>query len=346
MKKNIRELKFSELEDLLIKLKEPAYRARQIYRWLWREKVSSFDQMTNISKFCQKYLSQNYSIQYVAIDTLIKSNDGTIKFLFKLSDGNKCEGVLIPEKNRITACVSSQVGCSFACKFCATGKMKRIRNVFSYEIFDQVSLIKKEAKNIYNIGLTNIVYMGMGEPLVNYQNVIDSIKYITSKQGLNISPKRITLSTVGVSKMIKKLADENLKVNLAVSLHSANNIKRSEIMDINSINDLDNLKESLIYFFQKTKIKITYEYVMLRDFNDTKEDAIDLIKFSKIVPSKINLIEFNSVKNSNFKKSTEKNTKEFISFLKKENIIVNLRRSRGEDVNAACGQLANLMETC
>ncbi len=346
MKKNIRELKFSELEDLLIKLKEPAYRARQIYRWLWREKVSSFDQMTNISKFCQKYLSQNYSIQYVAIDTLIKSNDGTIKFLFKLSDGNKCEGVLIPEKNRITACVSSQVGCSFACKFCATGKMKRIRNVFSYEIFDQVSLIKKEAKNIYNIGLTNIVYMGMGEPLVNYQNVIDSIKYITNKQGLNISPKRITLSTVGVSKMIKKLADENLKVNLAVSLHSANNIKRSEIMDINSINDLDNLKESLIYFFQKTKIKITYEYVMLRDFNDTKEDAIDLIKFSKIVPSKINLIEFNSVKNSNFKKSTEKNTKEFISILKKENIIVNLRRSRGEDVNAACGQLANLMETC
>ncbi len=346
MKKNIRELKFSELEDLLIKLKEPAYRARQIYRWLWREKVSSFDQMTNISKFCQKYLSQNYSIQYVAIDTLIKSNDGTIKFLFKLSDGNKCEGVLIPEKNRITACVSSQVGCSFACKFCATGKMKRIRNVFSYEIFDQVSLIKKEAKNIYNIGLTNIVYMGMGEPLVNYQNVIDSIKYITNKEGLNISPKRITLSTVGVSKMIKKLADENLKVNLAVSLHSANNIKRSEIMDINSINDLDNLKESLIYFFQKTKIKITYEYVMLRDFNDTKEDAIDLIKFSKIVPSKINLIEFNSVKNSNFKKSTEKNTKEFISILKKENIIVNLRRSRGEDVNAACGQLANLMETC
>ena len=331
---------------MLIKLKEPAYRARQIYRWLWREKVSSFDQMTNISKFCQKYLSQNYSIQYVAIDTLIKSNDGTIKFLFKLSDGNKCEGVLIPEKNRITACVSSQVGCSFACKFCATGKMKRIRNVFSYEIFDQVSLIKKEAKNIYNIGLTNIVYMGMGEPLVNYQNVIDSIKYITNKQGLNISPKRITLSTVGVSKMIKKLADENLKVNLAVSLHSANNIKRSEIMDINSINDLDNLKESLIYFFQKTKIKITYEYVMLRDFNDTKEDAIDLIKFSKIVPSKINLIEFNSVKNSNFKKSTEKNTKEFISILKKENIIVNLRRSRGEDVNAACGQLANLMETC
>ena len=346
MKKNIRELKFSELEDLLIKLKEPAYRSRQIYRWLWKEKVSSFDQMTNISKSCQNYFSQNYYIQYVAVDTLIKSDDGTIKFLFKLSDGNKCEGVLIPEKNRITACISSQVGCSFSCKFCATGKMKRIRNVFAYEIFDQVSLMKKEAKNIYNIDLTNIVYMGMGEPLVNYQNVVDSIKYITSKQGLNMSPKRITLSTVGVSKMIKKLADENLKVNLAVSLHSANNVKRSEIMDINSINDLDNLKESLIYFFQKTKIKITYEYVMLRDFNDRKEDAIDLIKFSKIVPSKINLIEFNSVKNSNFKKSKEKNTKEFISILKKENIIVNLRRSRGEDVNAACGQLANSMERC
>lgn len=346
MKKNIRELRFSEIEDLLKKIQEPNYRASQIYRWLWKEKVRSFDLMTNISKSCMDYLKENFTINYVSNQKQIISNDGTIKFLFKLYDGNVCEGVLIPEKNRITACVSSQVGCSFSCKFCATGQMKRKRNIFSYEIYDQVSLIMDEAKKKYKIGLTNIVYMGMGEPLVNYQNVVDSIKYITNKEGLNMSSKRITLSTVGVSKMIKKLADENLKINLAVSLHSADNIKRSEIMDINSINDLNNLKDALLYFFAKTKTRITYEYVMLKDFNDTQKDAIDLVKFSKIVPSKINLIEFNSVDKSNFQKSTDKTTKEFISILKNENIIVNLRRSRGEDVNAACGQLANSIDIC
>ena len=346
MKKNIRELKFIELEDLLKKIKEPKYRSNQIFRWLWREKVQSFNEMTNISKSCQDYLTQNFSIGYTQKKTQIFSKDGTIKFLFELSDGNKCEGVLIPEKNRITACVSSQIGCSFSCKFCATGQMKRIRNILSYEIYDQVSIMMDEAKKQYKMNLTNIVYMGMGEPLVNYQNVVDSIKYITSREGLNMSSKRITLSTVGVSKMIKKLADENLKINLAVSLHSANNVKRSEIMDVNSINNLDNLKDALIYFFEKTKTKITYEYVMLKDFNDTQKDALDLVKFSKIVPSKINLIEFNSVEKSNFKKSTDKKTKEFISILKKENIIVNLRRSRGEDVNAACGQLANSIGVC
>ena len=186
--------------------------------------------------------------------------------------------------------------------------------------------------------------MGMGEPLVNYQNVIESINYIVSKDGLNMSSKRITVSTVGVSKMIKKLADDNIKVNLAVSLHSANNIKRSQIMDVNHFNNLDDLRDSLLYFYSKTKIKITYEYVMLKDFNDSKQDAIDLAKFSKIIPSKINLIEFNSIENLILKKSSEQVTKEFISLLKKENIVVNLRRSRGEDVNAACGQLANLTD--
>ena len=282
MKRNIRELTSSELEEILNKIQEPKYRVNQIYRWLWKEKIPSFNEMSNLSNSCRTYLEKNFRIDYIQIEKKIFSKDGTVKVLFKLSDGNKCEGVLIPEKDRITACVSSQIGCSFSCKFCATGKMKRTRNIFSYEIFDQVSLLMDIANKEYNIGLTNIVYMGMGEPLVNYHNVIDSIKYITSKEGLNMSSKRITLSTVGVAKMIKKLADENLKINLAVSLHSANNFKRSQIMDINSINDLDNLKEALIYFYKKTKIRITYEYVMLKDFNDDKEDAIDLIKFSKL----------------------------------------------------------------
>ena len=344
MKKNIRELKLSDLENILNKLEEPGYRSRQIFRWLWKERVSSFNQMSNISSKCKDYLNNNFNIQYTEIDKKIKSNDGTIKFLFTLPDGKKCEGVLIPENQRITACVSSQVGCSFSCKFCATGKMKRTRNIFAFEIYDQVTLMMEEAKKNFDNYLTNIVYMGMGEPLVNYQNVIESINYIVSKDGLNMSSKRITVSTVGVSKMIKKLADDNIKVNLAVSLHSANNIKRSQIMDVNHFNNLDDLRDSLLYFYSKTKIKITYEYVMLKDFNDSKQDAIDLAKFSKIIPSKINLIEFNSIENSNFKKSSEQVTKEFISLLKKENIVVNLRRSRGEDVNAACGQLANLTD--
>ena len=328
MKKNIRELKLSDLENILNKLEEPSYRSVQIFRWLWKERVNSFDQMSNISNKCKEYLNNNFTIIYTEIAKKIKSNDGTIKFLFKLPDGKKCEGVLIPEKQRITACVSSQVGCSFSCKFCATGKMKRTRNIFAFEIYDQVTLMMEEAKKNFDNYLTNIVYMGMGEPLVNYQNVIESINYIVSKDGLNMSSKRITVSTVGVSKMIKKLADDNIKVNLAVSLHSANNIKRSQIMDVNHFNNLDDLRDSLLYFYSKTKIKITYEYVMLKDFNDSKQDAIDLAKFSKIIPSKINLIEFNSIENSNFKKSSEQVTKEFISLLKKENIVVNLRRSR------------------
>ena len=344
MKKNIRELKLYDLENILNKLEEPSFRSLQIFRWLWKERVSSFNQMTNISKKCKDYLNNNFNIESTKISKKIKSNDGTIKFLFRLPDGKKCEGVLIPENQRITACVSSQVGCSFSCKFCATGKMKRTRNIFAFEIYDQITLMMEEAKKNFENYLTNIVYMGMGEPLVNYQNLIESINYIVSKDGLNMSSKRITVSTVGVSKMIKKLADDNIKVNLAVSLHSANNMKRSQIMDINHVNNLDDLRDSLIYFYSKTKIKITYEYVMLKDFNDSKQDAIELAKFSKIIPSKINLIEFNSVENSNFKKTSEQVTKEFITLLKKENIIVNLRRSRGEDVNAACGQLANLTD--
>lgn len=341
MKKNIRELKCSELESILTNLQEPSFRAKQIYRWLWKKRINSFNEMTNVTEKLRSYLIENFDIQYITIEQKVFSKDGTIKFLFKLFDGNKCEGVLIPDKNRLTACISSQVGCSFSCKFCATGQMKRIRNIMSYEIFDQVSLIINESKKEYKKSITNIVYMGMGEPLVNYQNVVDSVKYIINKDGLNISSKRITLSTVGVSKMIRKLADEELKINLAVSLHSANNVKRTKIMDINSVNDLDDLKNALIYFFNKTKIKITYEYIMLKDFNDTKKDALDLIKFCKIIPSKVNLIEFNTVKKTNFMKSSDIITKEFIEILKKEKIIVNLRKSRGEDVNAACGQLAN-----
>ena len=343
MKKNIREF---DLISLTSEYNQPKFRAKQLYRWLWKKSIKDFDLITDLPESFKKELKKNFLLPYTSIRTKIVSQDGTIKYLFKLSDGLICEGVLIPQNDRFTACISSQVGCSLSCQFCATGTMKRDRNIFSSEIFDQVFLIMQECERLYGKKLTNIVYMGMGEPLVNYQNVVDSIKYITNKEGLNMSSKRITLSTVGVSKMIKKLADENLKINLAVSLHSANNLKRSKIMDINSINDLNNLKDALLYFFTKTKTRITYEYVMLKDFNDTQKDATDLVKFSKIVPSKINLIEFNSVNKSNFQKSTDETTKEFISILKKENIIVNLRRSRGEDVNAACGQLANSIDIC
>ena len=344
-KKDIRLLEFLEIQCFCKSNGLPNFRAKQVWEWLWKKKATSFKEMTSLSKQIRDLFTLHFTINPIKIYKAERSIDGTIKYSLQLQDKLLIESVLIPSKKRLTACISSQVGCSLTCNFCATGTLKLDRNLTTAEIYDQVFILNEEAISNFGKPLSNIVYMGMGEPLVNYQNVVDSVKYIINKDGLNISSKRITLSTVGVSKMIRKLADEELKINLAVSLHSANNVKRTKIMDINSVNDLDDLKNALIYFFNKTKIKITYEYIMLKDFNDTKKDALDLIKFCKIIPSKVNLIEFNTVKKTNFMKSSDIITKEFIEILKKEKIIVNLRKSRGEDVNAACGQLANTTDS-
>ncbi len=340
MKKDIRKLSLSELkEEFQIKGEKP-FRAKQVYEWLWKKSAKSFDQMTNLSKPLREWLNGTFEIKAVTIFNRQQSSDGTIKYAFELSDGNKVEGVLIPTDSRITACISTQVGCSLTCKFCATGYLDRKRNLDAAEIVDQVVLIRDEAEQYFDRPLTNIVYMGMGEPLLNYQGTLKSAEMITSDQGLGMSPKRITVSTAGVAKMIKKLGDDDVKFNLALSLHAANDHKRGEMMPINDSNSLDALSDSLNYFYQKTKSKITLEYIVFNDVNDEEQDALELVKFARKVPSKVNIIEYNPIDQAEFLNAEIDKIEAFAKVLEKNKITVNIRRSRGKDIDAACGQLA------
>lgn len=340
-KKDIRSLSLSELEKTVLELNEPKFRAKQLFEWLWVKSASSFEEMSNLSLKLREQLSQHFSFNISIIDSIQRSNDGTIKCGIKLYDEKIIEGVLIPTDDRVTACISSQVGCSLTCKFCATGKLERLRNLTAAEIYDQVVLLRKLAMEEYKMNLTNIVLMGMGEPLLNYSEVLKGINRITSADGLNISPQRITLSSAGIAKMIKKLADDNVKFNLALSLHAANDKKRSEIMPINEQNSLAALSEALQYFYSKTNTRPTFEYILFDSFNDSVQDAEELALFCKNVPNKINIIEYNPIEGGMFKKADPLNLKRFVSNLEKKGIIVNVRRSRGKDIDAACGQLVN-----
>ena len=341
MKKDIRELDLNAIKTFCLENDMKPYVSKQVYSWLWNNSCSSFEDMSNLSKKNREIFDEIFCINKITEDYYETSDDGTIKIKFKLHDGNFVEGVLIPQDTRMTACISSQVGCSLSCKFCATGTMARIRNLTAGEIYDQVVAITNKSKEVYNLPLTNIVYMGMGEPLLNYKNVIRSIHFITSSEGLEMSHKRVTLSTSGISKMIRKLADDKVKVNLALSLHAASEEIRNNIMPIGDSNSLNELRDSLKYYFSKTKRKITYEYVLLKDVNDSIKDADNLYKFTKHIPSKVNLIEYNPVDGLGFEKSTEKSTELFMNYLDSRRVNVGLRRSRGKDINAACGQLAN-----
>jgi 23S rRNA (adenine2503-C2)-methyltransferase len=340
MKKDIRTVDEQELIDFLQQIGEKNYRLQQIQEWLWKKHVSSFEQMTNLSKNLREKLHEHYSIKKIQIKTLQKSTDGTLKFGFELSDGHLIEGVLIPTPKRMTACISSQVGCSLTCKFCATGYMKLQRNLLAHEIYEQVEIIRQQAVENYGIPLTNIVLMGMGEPLLNYKNVLSAIEKITSPKGMEMSAKRITVSTAGIAKMIKKLADDQVKFELALSLHAANDKKRNTIMPINETNSLINLKEALQYFYHKTKNQITLEYIVFQDFNDSLDDAKELYQFAKSFPCKINIIEYNPIEHANFANTTADRLENFKNYLKSKGMVVNIRRSRGRDIDAACGQLA------
>jgi 23S rRNA (adenine2503-C2)-methyltransferase len=300
--------------------------------------------MSNLSKPLREKLSEKFEIKPAKILTQQKSKDGTIKIAFKLWDDNIIEGVLIPTASRMTACVSSQVGCSLSCKFCATGYLERQRNLDPGEIFDQVVLIGQLATKNYNIPLSNIVFMGMGEPLLNYSNVMKGIDYITKPEGLGMSPQRITLSTAGITKMIKRLGDENVKFNLALSLHAANDERRSAIMPINDTNNLEMLAEALNYFYEKTGTRVTLEYCVINDTNDHEQEAMELAQFARKVKCKINLIEYNPIEFANFKASSSEKIEKFAALLEQQKLIVNIRRSRGKDIDAACGQLANKQE--
>jgi 23S rRNA (adenine2503-C2)-methyltransferase len=339
-KTDIRALDLVQLQQQFTAMNEPAYRAKQVYQWLWEKSARTFDEMSNLSKDLRKKLDENFAINVVEVSNSQFSNDQTIKSAFRLYDGNIVEGVLIPMDERMTACVSSQVGCSLTCKFCATGYMDRKRNLNADEIYDQVVLIDQQAKKNYNSPLTNIVYMGMGEPLLNYANVLKSIERITAPDGLNMASKRITVSTAGIAKMIKKLGDDGVKFNLALSLHAANDIKRNEIMPITEHNSLKALAEALKYYFSKTKNPVTYEYIVFNNFNDEIEDAMDLAKFCKHVPCKVNLIEYNPIQFADFVNAEGDKIDAFSKYLKSQGVNTNIRRSRGKDIDAACGQLA------
>ncbi len=340
-RRDIRQLTLEQLTEYFTGIGEKGFRAKQVYEWLWRKSAKDFDQMTNISLQIREKLKAEFVINHIAVDQMQRSADGTIKNAVKLHDGLVVESVLIPTDTRITACISSQVGCSLDCNFCATARLKRMRNLNPDEIYDQVVAIKEQSENFFNRPLTNIVFMGMGEPLLNYKNVIDSIDKITSPKGLGMSPKRITLSTVGIPKMIKKMADDDVKFNLAVSLHSAIDSTRSHVMPMNLKNPLDDLAESLKYWYYKTKKKVTYEYVVWQGINDKEVDAKALVKFCKVVPSKVNLIEYNPIDDGEYQQASEEAVNLYIELLEKHDIIVNVRHSRGKDIDAACGQLAN-----
>jgi len=341
-KKNIRHITLGDLEKYFEEIGEKKFRAKQVYEWLWQKQAQSFDDITNLSKELRQRLTAEFSLPALTIDATQYSADGTAKSRFRTFDGHLVEGVLIPTDERKTACVSSQIGCSLSCKFCATGYMEKKRNLEYDEIYDEVVLINQQSERIHGKKLTNIVYMGMGEPLLNYRNVLKSIERITAADGLAMSPKRITVSTAGVAKMIRQLGDDRVKFKLALSLHAANDKKRHEIMPINDTNNIKTLTDALNYFYKFTKNEITFEYILFDNFNDSLADADELIKVYRQVPADlINLIEYNPIEFARFSKPSEEKTEAFMRHLEKNKVNVRLRRSRGKDIDAACGQLAN-----
>ena len=340
-KRDIRKLQLDELKEFFIHHGDKAFRAQQVYEWLWQKSVKDFDHMTNLSLPTREMLKAHFVINHIMVDNMQRSIDGTIKNAVKLHDGMIVESVLIPTEKRITACVSSQVGCSLACKFCATARLKRMRNLSPDEIYDQVVAIKEQSELFFGRPLTTIVFMGMGEPLLNYANVMSAIEKITSQKGLNMASRRLTVSTVGLAKMIVKMADDGVKFNLAVSLHSALNETRSSIMPINDTNSLEELAEALKYWYQKTKNKVTYEYVVWKGINDNNAHAQALLKFCKHVPCKVNLIEYNPIDDGEFQQADQSVLDMYMDLLESNGITTRVRKSRGKDIDAACGQLAN-----
>lgn len=340
-KKDIRALTKEQLRNFFVEQGDKAFRGNQVYEWLWQKSAHDFDAMTNISKETRKMLEDNFVINHIRVDQMQRSSDGTIKNAVRLHDGLVVESVLIPTETRTTACVSSQVGCSLDCRFCATARLKRMRNLNPDEIYDQVVAIDNESRLYFDRPLSNIVFMGMGEPLMNYNNVLKAIDKITSPEGLGMSPKRIIVSTSGVPKIIRKMADEEVKFGLAVSLHSAIDEVRTTIMPFNSTFPLKDLREALEYWYSKTKNRITYEYVVWKGINDTQEAVDALVKFCKFAPSKVNIIEYNPIDDGEFQQASNNAVEMYQKTLERNGITVTVRRSRGKDIDAACGQLAN-----
>jgi 23S rRNA (adenine2503-C2)-methyltransferase len=349
---DIREISSEKLLEFLQQHNEKPFRAKQLHDWLWKKNVASFEEMYNIPKNLQEKLNNNFSFLQTVIEKEVVSSDKTMKLLFRLFDGEQIEGVLIPSQGRVTACLSSQVGCALKCSFCATGTLGFKRNLHFWEIIDQYVLVNRRATEVFGIPISNIVLMGMGEPLLNYDNVLKAIEILTSTNGNGLSPSRITLSTVGIIAGIRRLADDGFKANLAVSLHVADNSKRSLLIPVNQSNPLQELQNTLRYYVEKTNQRITIEYVLLHNINDSLDDAEKLCRFCKAFPVKINIIEYNATDISDvrrkfqstpdytqFHPTTSEKKSAFVAHLESKNLIVNVRQSRGKDIAAACGQL-------
>jgi 23S rRNA (adenine2503-C2)-methyltransferase len=343
-KKDIRLLNKEALQDFFASHGAPSFKGGQVYQWLWQKGVHNFDLMTNLSLEHRNILKTYFEIKHINIDTQQRSSDGTIKNAVKLHDQLVVESVLIPTASRTTACVSSQVGCSLDCVFCATAALKRMRNLNADEIYDQVVAIDHQSKLYHNRPLSNIVFMGMGEPLMNYKNVIAAIDKITHPEGLAMSPRRITLSTSGIPKMIKKMADDNVKFRLAVSLHSARQEVREKMMPFAQKFDLKDLIDSLVYWNEYSKKKITFEYIVWEGINDQKEDIQSLVALCNRIPSKVNIIQYNTIDGSLMKQAQQSVIDDYITALTRARVKVTYRRSRGLDIDAACGQLANKLD--
>ena len=340
-KKDIRALSKEALQGFFIAQGQQAYRAAQVYQWLWSKGVHDFDKMTNLSKDTRLLLDTHFTINHIAVDQQQRSKDGTFKNVIKLHDNCIVESVLIPAKDRTTACVSSQVGCSLDCKFCATSQLDRMRNLNVDEIFDQVVAIDHQSRTYFDIPLSNIVFMGMGEPLMNYNNVLGAIEKITSPEGLGMASKRITLSTSGIPKLIRKMADDGVKFNLAVSLHSAIQSTREKIMPFSIRFPIDELLSSLEYWYESTQRMVTIEFIVWKGINDNLEEVRALVNFCRKFPSKVNLIEYNPIGDDTFIQATKEAMSMYQNKLTAARIINTIRRSRGKDIDAACGQLAN-----
>ena len=342
-KLDIRKLSKADIELVFASLGEPKFRAKQLYEWLWKKGATDFEEMSNLSKNLRVQLAESYEIRSITLDKVQKSEDGTMKSRFRLHDGFMIESVLIPvpEDDRYTVCISCQVGCSLTCSFCATGQMKRVRNLDTAEIYDQVVQVNKQCLEHFGKNITNIVYMGMGEPLLTYASMMESVAMITSPEGLGMSPKRITVSTAGITKMIRKLADDGVKFNLALSLHAPDDVKRNEIMPINEQNNLEVLMDAIHYFHTTTGNRISYEYIAFDGFNEGIEDAKNLVKLCSRFPVKVNVIEYNTVEGVTLTKARQEQVDEFARYVRSKGVMISVRRSRGKDIDAACGQLAN-----
>ena len=333
--KNIKDYNLNELKEEFVKLNEKPYRSEQVFKWIYESEVTSFDDMTNLSLELRDKLKNEFEFHNFKILKKQESSDGTKKYLFDVLDGNAIETVLMEYHHGRTICVSSQIGCKMGCKFCASTGIKFIRNLTSGEIVEQILAVQRDE----NVRISNIVFMGIGEPLDNYDNVLNAIGIINNHKGLNIGARHISISTSGIVPKIYELADRDYQFTLSISLHATNDKKRSEMMPVNNAYNIEELMKACRYYIGKTNKRISFEYALAKDNNDNLDDAKELVKLLKGMLCHVNLIPINKIENGKYVKSTNENIIKFRDYLNSKGITATIRRELGSDIDAACGQL-------